>query len=56
MTQEQKLRKLQSKIGKFMGDDCYSYALIINGRAVYNGMAKAEASWRRQRYIESGKL
>lgn len=56
MTPEQKLRKKASRIGKYEGDDLYSWALFINGRANYTGMSRSEASWRRDRYVEDGTL
>lgn len=52
----EKSRKKSAKIGKFEGDDLYSWALFINGRAVYTGMSRSEAAWRRDRYISEGVL
>jgi len=49
-------RKRHSRIGKYEGDDVYSWALFVRGRPVYTGMSKSEAAWRRRRYIEEGIL
>jgi hypothetical protein len=55
-TTEQKARKKQVRIAKWEGDDRYSWALFVNGRAVYTGMDRGEAGWRRERYIATGEL
>jgi hypothetical protein len=49
-------RKKIAKIRKYKGDDKYSWALFIDGRVVYSGMSRSEATWRRDRYIREGKL
>lgn len=49
-------RKKSVRIMKWGGDDIYSWSMFLNGREVYSGMSKSEASWRRNRYIESGEL
>lgn len=45
--------KAQKRIQIFKsgGDDRYSWALFIDGRMVYNGMDRQEASSRRKRAI-----
>lgn len=49
-------RKGHSRIAKHEGDDLYSWALFVRGRAVYTGMSRSEAKWRRDRYVETGEL
>lgn len=56
MTPEQRDRKKRAKIAKSGGDDRYSWALFIDGREVYSGMDRSEATWRRDRYIATGEL
>ena len=56
MNEEQKARKKAARIAKHEGDDMYSWALFINGRVAYSGMDRNEASWRKNRYVETGAL
>lgn len=56
VTDAQKTRKKEVRINKFEGDDIYSWALFYNSQPVYTGMSKSEAIWRRDRYINEGKL
>ncbi len=53
---EQKLRRKRSSVSKYEGDDLYSWALFVDGRAVYTGMSRSEAKWRRDIFVENGKL
>ena len=55
-TEMEATRKKIAKIRKYKGDDKYSWALFIDGRVVYSGMSRSEATWRRDRYIREGKL
>lgn len=54
LTPEQKTRSKQVSVRKSGGDDAYSWAMFVNGREVYNGMSKSEATWRKNTYIKDG--
>lgn len=45
-----------SRIDRYEGDDIYSWALFVNGRPVFTGMSRQEATWRRDRYRSEGVL
>jgi hypothetical protein len=47
------MAKPKITIGKYMGDDQYSYAVFVNGRPVYTGCDRREAQWRRKDLIKS---
>lgn len=49
-------RRRHSKTAKCEGDDLYSWALFVRGRAAYTGMSRSEAKWRRDRYVSLGVL
>lgn len=56
ITEAQKRRQKEVRISKHEGDDLYSWALFYNGHAVFTGMSRSEATWRRDRYISEGKF
>jgi len=48
-------KPVRVKIGKYMGDDCYSWAVFKDGRPVYTGCSRPMAqSYQRQIRKEIG--
>lgn len=56
LTPEQHARHKASTCRQVGGNDGRQYALIVNGRALYQGMTRTEAKWRRDRYVSAGTL
>lgn len=49
-------RARRARIRQIGGDDGYQWCLLIDGVVRYAGMTRAEAGWRRTRFIKSGEL
>lgn len=54
LTPEQKARVKRVRIKQEGGDDGYCWVMRIDGRAVYNGMQRREAEYRRNLWIKDG--
>lgn len=53
-TPEMKARVKRVRIKQEGGDDGYCWVLRVDGRAIYNGMTRSEAEYRRRTWIETG--
>lgn len=53
---ERRARARRVRIRQIGGDDGYQWCLLIDGAVRYAGMTRAEAGWRRTRFVESGEL
>lgn len=54
LTPEQRARQKQVSIKQEGGDDGYCWVLRVGGYAVFDGMTRSEAEYRRKRWIETG--
>lgn len=53
---DERARARRARIRQIGGDDGYQWCLLIDGVVRYTGMTRAEAGWRRTRFIKSGEL